>query len=133
MLFSRKLDYTILKVFGCVCYPLLRPYNQHKFEFRLSLCLFLGYASNCKGSICLTSYGKFIYSRNVLFSEFFFLYSMPNSFFTSSANINTNSSTFSLVLTIIYAPPSTSPSSVSLLSCHLRCLMHLHLRSPLLP
>jgi histone deacetylase 1/2 len=26
-------DYTFLKVFGCVCWPHTRPYNNHKLEF----------------------------------------------------------------------------------------------------
>ena len=113
MLLSRKPDYTILKVFGCACYPLLRPYNQHKFDFRSSLCLFLGYASNCKGYTCLTSSGKFIYSRNVLFNELLFPYSMPSILFTGFTNINTDSPTFSPILTVISASPTTSPSSIS--------------------
>lgn len=40
-LFLHKPDYNFLKVFGCACYPLLRPYNQHKFDFRSSLCLLI--------------------------------------------------------------------------------------------
>ena len=27
-------DYTFLKVFGCACWPHLRPYNNRKLEFR---------------------------------------------------------------------------------------------------
>ena len=42
-LFSSKPNYTFLRIFGCACYPLLRPYNQHKFDFKSSLCLFLVY------------------------------------------------------------------------------------------
>ena len=33
-LFNREPDYKFLKVFGCTCYPHLRPYNCHKFQFR---------------------------------------------------------------------------------------------------
>jgi len=111
MLFSQKPNYTS-KSFGCACYPLLRPYNQHKFDFCSSLC-FLGYASNRKGYICLTPSGKFIFSRNVLFNELPFPYSIPSSLFTGSANINTDSLAFSPILTVIFAPPTTSPSSIS--------------------
>ena len=32
-LYSCKPDYAFLRVFGCLCYPLLRPYNKHKLNF----------------------------------------------------------------------------------------------------
>jgi histone deacetylase 1/2 len=32
-------DYTFFKVFGCACWPHLRPYNNHKLDFvRRSVC-----------------------------------------------------------------------------------------------
>jgi len=34
LLFQKELDYTMLKTFGCACYPLLRPYNKHKLDFK---------------------------------------------------------------------------------------------------
>ena len=34
-------DYTILKVFGCACYPLLCPYNNHKLQYMSQKCVFL--------------------------------------------------------------------------------------------
>ncbi|TYI42346.1 hypothetical protein ES332_A01G092200v1 [Gossypium tomentosum] len=33
-LFGHKPDYQQLRVFGCLCYPLLRPYNRHKLQYR---------------------------------------------------------------------------------------------------
>lgn len=33
---KRKPDLSMFRVFGCECYPLLRPYNSYKFDF---LCL----------------------------------------------------------------------------------------------
>lgn len=37
-------DYEFRCLFGCTVYPLLRPYNQHKFSYRTATCVFLGYA-----------------------------------------------------------------------------------------
>ena len=28
-----KLDYSMLKIFGCLCYPFLRPYNKYKLQY----------------------------------------------------------------------------------------------------
>ena len=44
-LFNIEPDYRTLKTFGCACYPLLRPYNQHKLDFKSTCCLFLGYST----------------------------------------------------------------------------------------
>jgi transposase InsO family protein len=32
-LFQKEPDYTLLRAFGCLCYPLLRPYAAHKLSF----------------------------------------------------------------------------------------------------
>ena len=32
-LFHQKPDYNTLKIFGCACYPNLRPYSRHKLDF----------------------------------------------------------------------------------------------------
>lgn len=39
-LYSKAPDYQRLRVFGCLCYPLLRPYNAHKLEYRSKPCDF---------------------------------------------------------------------------------------------
>jgi histone deacetylase 1/2 len=52
-LFDQTPDYSSLRVFGCACYPNLRPYNRHKLEFRSKQCVFLGYSNMHKGFKCL--------------------------------------------------------------------------------
>ncbi|KAM2795068.1 hypothetical protein COP2_006658 [Malus domestica] len=65
-----------LIVFGCYCYPLLKPYNSTKLQPRTTKCIFLGYASKFKGYICFEVTKKRVYiSRHVIFDEFDFLYS----------------------------------------------------------
>jgi histone deacetylase 1/2 len=69
-LFNQTPDYTSLRVFGCACYPNLRPYNRHKLEFRSKQCVFLGYSNLHKGFKCLEiSSGRVYISRDVVFDE----------------------------------------------------------------
>jgi transposase InsO family protein len=69
-LFKAEPSYSDLRVFGCACYPLLRPYNKHKLEFRSKQCIFLGYSSNHKGYRCMDPTTSRVYlSRNVVFDE----------------------------------------------------------------
>ena len=44
VLFHKIPNYRHLKVFGCLCFPSLRPYTQHKLSSRSTACVFLGYA-----------------------------------------------------------------------------------------
>ena len=63
-----RLDH--LKVFGCLCYPSMKPYRPNKLAPKTMECIFLGYASVYKGYICYDeSNHRFIVSRHVLFDE----------------------------------------------------------------
>lgn len=69
-LFGKSPDYTLLRSFGCLCYPLLRPYAPHKLSFRSKSCLFLGYCNNQHGYRCLDPQSHKVYiSRHVVFDE----------------------------------------------------------------
>jgi hypothetical protein len=69
-LFGHKGDYSFLRVFGCACWPNLRPYNKHKLQFRSKQCAFLGYSSLHKGYKCLDiSTGRVYISRDIVFDE----------------------------------------------------------------
>lgn len=93
-LFNKTPDYPSLKVFGCACYPLLRPYNNHKLQFRSQQYVFLGYNTNRKGYKCLhVSSGRIYISRHVIFDENLFPFASKGT-----------------------QPPSVSCSSISLLS-----------------
>ena len=56
--FNKIPNYSFYKVFDCVYFPLLRPYNKNKFDFHSSMCLFLGYSPQSKGYICLSPNSK---------------------------------------------------------------------------
>jgi hypothetical protein len=63
-------NYSLLRTFGCACYPLLRPYINHKLMFQSKQCIFLGYSSNHKGYRCLDPLTNRVYlSRHVVFDE----------------------------------------------------------------
>jgi len=72
-LFQRSPDYTFLRTFGCLCFPFLRPYNNHKLDFRSSPCVFFGYSSSHLGYRCfdIESHRMYI-SRHVRFHEHVF-------------------------------------------------------------
>ena len=75
-LFHQKPDYSFLRVFGCACWPHLRPYNTHKLQFRSKQCVFLGYSNLHKGYKCLDpSIGRVYISRDVVFDENVFPFS----------------------------------------------------------
>jgi transposase InsO family protein len=67
-LYNKDLDYTKFCVFGCKCFPLLRPYGHHKLEFRTKPCIFLGY--HHAWFKCLEPVSNKVYlSRHVIFDE----------------------------------------------------------------
>jgi hypothetical protein len=74
-LLGNALDYSILRTFGCACWPNLRPYNAHKLSFYSKRCVFLGYSNQHKGYKCLEpSYGRVFVSHDVIFDETVFCF-----------------------------------------------------------
>ena len=60
----------MLKVFGCLCYPFIRPYNKNKLQYRLVQYVFVGYSTAHKGYLCLDYKICRIYvTRHVVFDE----------------------------------------------------------------
>jgi len=112
LLFQRQPNYNKFKLFGCACYPSLRPYNKRKFAFRSSCCLILGYSIQHACYICLTLEGKTIISRHVIFNESVFSYNdLTNRFEIDSASSQVSSEPLPSI-TVMQPCPMSSPSLV---------------------
>jgi histone deacetylase 1/2 len=69
-LLQTKPNYDSLRIFGCACWPNLRPYNKRKLAFRSKQCVFLGCSPRHKGVKCLdVKAGRVYISRDVMFDE----------------------------------------------------------------
>lgn len=102
-LFHIKPEYSSLRIFGCACWPNLRPYNQHKLQFRSKECVFLGYSNLHKGFKCLdAATGRVYISRDVVFDEEVFPFTKLHS------NVGAR-----LRAEILLLPPSLIPSGSS--------------------
>ncbi|GKB95858.1 putative RNA-directed DNA polymerase [Tanacetum coccineum] len=124
-IFKRSLDYSFLRVFGCLCFPHLRPYNRHKMDFRSTPCVFLGYSPSHHGYRCLDISTERLYiARHVRFNEAQFPFDIPK---TTSPPPSKTSPYYSsespyVIPTTDHPSPSSprspisSPSSVSHLS-----------------
>lgn len=80
--------YTDLRVFGCACFPWLRPYTCNKLEPRSKQCVFLGYNTTQKGYKCLDPATSHLYvSHHAVFDKSFspFTTFFPNSFLSNPA------------------------------------------------
>ena len=79
-LFGRPPNYLKLRVFGCLCFPWLRPYNTHKLQPRSLPCIFMGYSLTQSAYMCLhLPTGRLYVSRHVQFVENQFPYAAHKS------------------------------------------------------
>ncbi|BBN68591.1 hypothetical protein Prudu_489S000400 [Prunus dulcis] len=112
LLFHTLPDYTRLKIFGCSCYPWLKPYVSSKLDGKSRPCVFLGYSLQHKGYRCLDMLTDRVYiSRHVLFDE----KSFP--FTAKSASPSDSIPTLSPVIDLQFPIPnshSVLPSSPSI-------------------
>lgn len=77
-LFGSHPNYERLHVFGCLCFPWLRPYTRNKLEERSKRCVFLGYSLTQTAYLCLDVENNRLYtSRHVVFDESVFPFSIP--------------------------------------------------------
>lgn len=73
ILYQQVPSYFHIRVFGCLCYPLIPSTTIHKLQPRSTPCVFLGYPSNHHGYKCYDlSSNKIIICRHVLFDEHVF-------------------------------------------------------------
>jgi hypothetical protein len=78
-LFGTAPNYSLLKVFGCVCFVLLQPHEPTKLQPRSQLCCFLSYGLEEKGYQCYDPVVKRLrVSRHVVFWEHKMFYSLPS-------------------------------------------------------
>ncbi|GJT14188.1 putative RNA-directed DNA polymerase [Tanacetum coccineum] len=111
-IFKRSPDYSFLRVFGCLCFPYLRPYNHHKIDFRSTSCVFLGYSPSYHGYRCLDISTEHLYiARHVRFNEAQFPFDIPKT--TSSPPSKTSPYYSSESPYIIPTTDHPSPSSLS--------------------
>lgn len=94
-LFDITPNYNFLQVFGCACWPNLRPYNARKLEFRSKLCVFLGYTDHHKGHKCLHKLTSRIYiSCDFTFDEH--LFPFAKNFESASTTVSPSTDTILL-------------------------------------
>jgi len=104
-LFHTPPDYKFLKIFGCECWPFLRPYNSSKLSFRSSSCVFIGYSKQKLGYKCLHLPSSRVYiARHVVFNENSFPFSTPTPTTTSIVPITPSSISIPII-------PSLTPQS----------------------
>ncbi|GJT31281.1 ribonuclease H-like domain-containing protein [Tanacetum coccineum] len=84
-LYGKDPNYTLLRIFGCLCYHHLYP--SHKLAPRAIPSVFLGFASSHRGYRCLDLHiNKIIISRHVTFDKTVFPYGSTTPKTTSAYN-----------------------------------------------
>jgi len=110
-LFHRSPDYHFLRTFRCLCFPFLRPYNNHKLDFRSSPCVFFGYSSSHLGYRCFDIASHRIYiSRHVRFHEHVFPFDNSKQIAKVSTTTPIPSATVTFPNLLNHPPPPTSIS-----------------------
>ena len=96
-LFKQVPNYLKLKQFGCLCYPLTRPYNKHKLEPKAQPCTFMGYSLSQNAYLCFEpTTRKLFTSRHVIFHKKTFPFSNPKNPGSPSSAVEDPSVTISL-------------------------------------
>ncbi|CAA7059707.1 unnamed protein product, partial [Microthlaspi erraticum] len=126
-LFGTLPNYGKLRVFGCLCFPWLRPYTAHKLDARSKPCVFVGYSLTQSGYLCLDPETERVYvSRHVQFDELTFPFCTSASSMEAPPVVDTSVTTSLSVIRLpspeqvppcsVPHPPPPPPTNVSLLS-----------------
>ncbi|GAA0154731.1 hypothetical protein LIER_37951 [Lithospermum erythrorhizon] len=88
LLFNLSPDYSMIKVFGCLCYPHLTKQLTSKYFPRSLPCIFLGVSLTHKGFRCYNPEAKrVLVSRHVTFFENVFPYSSFHPYYKHSNSL----------------------------------------------
>lgn len=92
LLYAKPYDLSKTRIFGCQCFPCLRPYTKNKLKAYFVACTFLRYGTKQRGFICYDmTHDKFYRSRHVIFNESTFPFGNSCSVFeTTFENVNTS-------------------------------------------
>lgn len=111
-LLGSKPNYSFLQIFGCACWPNLRPYNTHKLQFKSQECVFIGYRNLHKWYKYLNkTTGRIYISSDVIFDEQIFPFSRDSSKLSSKSHCPATS--IILPSISLHSPPLASSISFS--------------------
>lgn len=105
-----------LKVFGCLCFPWIKPYAQYKLDPRSTPCEFLGYSPTQSAYFCLDRTTSRIYtSRHVVFREYVFPFYVSVPLTTNASSDHEVFQTYADTVTVtpipsVSAHPLTAPN-----------------------
>ena len=108
-LFNKAPDPSKLCVFGCLCFPWLRPNSSHKIDPKSSPCVFLGYSLTQIAFLCFDpTLNKLFVSHHVKFMETVFPFASPTTSTTPVIDTDSVLLTSSFTSFNFPAPPSSS-------------------------
>ncbi|KAJ0535144.1 putative RNA-directed DNA polymerase [Helianthus annuus] len=103
VLFGSRPDYSLLRTFGCLCYPFLGDTRADKLSPKSTPCIFVGYAPDHLGYLCYDPHTSRTYtSQHVRFHESVF--DIPGSSTTPTASFD---------FIPLFIPPHSLPVSSS--------------------
>lgn len=104
----------MFKTFGCACYPFIESRIPNKLSPTLTMCVFIGYASNRKGWHCLNrAEDRVIVSRHVMFDETKFVFSEKESLQSSDNSLNQASILIGSCIPTNVTSNNVTPHSIS--------------------